>query len=101
MIIQNEEFGRIEVTTVPLPEGLGPDVNGTYTYSGRVLVSVQRQEKGKDWYRVFSVNDDGTDICEVYDGLIPKKQGANGIRWMCFADNKRVLLGDYVLECSP
>ncbi len=101
MIIQNKEFGRIEVTTVPLPEGLGPDVNGTYTYSGRVLVSVQRLEKGKDWYRVFSVNDDGTDICEVYDGLIPKKQGANGIRWMCFADNKRVLLGDYVLECSP
>lgn len=101
MIIDNTEFGRVEVTTVPLPEGLGPDVNGTYTCSGRVLVSVQQQEKGKDWYRVFSMDDDGTNICEVFSGLIPKKQGANGIRWMCFADNRRVLLGDYVLECSP
>lgn len=101
MIINNTEFGRVEVTTVPLPDGLGSDVIGTYTYSGRVLVAVREPEKGKDWYRVFTVEDDGTAICELFDGDIPQKQGANGIRWMCYADNKRVLLGDYVLECSP
>lgn len=101
MIIDNTEFGRVEVTTVPLPENLGSDVSGTYTYSGRVLVSVRVPEKGKDWYRVFTVEDDGTGICEVFDGEIPQKRGANGIRWMCFADNRRVLLGDYVIECEP
>ena len=101
MIIENTEFGRIEVSNVPLPEGLGSDVIGTYTYSGRVLVAVGMPEKGADWYRVFTVEDDGSDICELFEGVIPKKQGANGIRWMCYADNKRVLLGDYVLECEP
>ena len=101
MIIDNTEFGRVEVRTLPLPEGLGSDVIGTYTYSGRVLVAVREPEKGKDWYRVFTVEDDGTGICELFSGEIPQKPGANGIRWMCYADNRRVLLGDYVLECCP
>ncbi len=101
MIIKQTEFGPVEVTTVPLPGGLGSDVSGTYTSSGRILVSVRQPEKGEDWYRVFTIGDDGADICEVFDGCIPKKKGANGVRWMCFADNRRVLLGDYVLECAP
>ena len=101
MIIDNTEIGRVEVRTLPLPEGLGSDVIGTYTYSGRVLVAVREPEKGKDWYRVFTVEDDGTGICELFSGEIPQKPGANGIRWMCYADNRRVLLGDYVLECCP
>ena len=101
MILENTEFGRVEVTNVPLPEGLGSDVSGTYTYSGRVLVSVREPEKAKDWYRVFTAEDDGTGIREVFAGEIPQKRGANGIRWMCFADNKRILLGDYVIECEP
>ena len=97
MIIEKTEFGRVEVKTLPLPEGLGSD----YTFSGRVLVAVRQPEKGKDWYRAFTVEDDGTGICELFSGEIPQKPGANGIRWMCYADNRRVLLGDYVLECSP
>lgn len=99
--IMNTEFGRIEVKNLPLPENLGSDVNGTYTYSGRVLVSVRVPEKEQDWYRVFTVEDDGTCICEVFGGVIPQLKGANGIRWMCFSDNKRVFLGDYVLEVEP
>ena len=31
MIIEKTEFGPVEITTIPLPEGLGPDVSGTYT----------------------------------------------------------------------
>ncbi len=95
------EFGRVEVTTLPLPENLGEDVNGTYTYSGRVLVSVREPEKDKDWYRVFTIEDNGDGLCEVFAGIIPQKKGANGIRWMCFSDNRRILLGDYVIECEP
>ncbi len=101
MIIESKEFGRIEVTDIPLPEGIDSDVNGTYTFSGRVLAAVRRPEKDEDWYRVFTMEDDGTKVCELFDGVIRKKKGANGIRWMCFADNKRILLGDYVLECAP
>ena len=98
MKMEHTEFGRIEVFSVPLPESLGSDVTGTYTCSGRVLVAVHEPDKGKDWYRVFTIEDDGTGICELFSGEIPQKPGANGIRWMCYADNRRVLLGDYVLE---
>lgn len=101
MIIESREFGRIEVTDIPLPEGIDSNVNGTYTYSGRVLAAVRKCEKDKDWYRIFTMEDDGTKVCELYDGIIRQKKGANGIRFMCYADNKRILLGDYVLECNP
>lgn len=102
MLMQSEEFGRIEIGNIPLPEAM-KDVLGTYTYSGRVLVSccTSGEHDGKEWYRVVTVNDDGTDLRKVFDGEIPRLPGANGIRWMCFADNKRILLGDYILECRP
>lgn len=101
MIIENTEFGRVEVTDIPLPEGLDTNINGTYTFSGRVLVAVREPQKEKDWYRVFTMEEDGAGICLLYDGVIRQKKGANGIRWMCYADNRRILLGDYVLECMP
>lgn len=102
MIIENKEFGRIEIRDIPLPWESG-DISGTYTYSGRVLVScgAGKEQGEKDWYHVVTLNDDGTDVREVFYGQIPRLRGANGIRWMCFADNKRILLGDYILECSP
>lgn len=100
-MIESKEFGRIEVTDIPLPEGIDSNVNGTYTPSGRVLAAVRMPEKDEDWYRVFTMEDDGTALCELFDGVIRKKKGANGIRWMCYADNRRILLGDYVLECTP
>lgn len=102
MMIESREFGRIEVRDIPLPWE-SEDISGTYTCSGRVLVScgTAKEHEGKDWYHVVALNDDGTDVREVFDGEIPQLPGANGIRWMCFADNKRILLGDYVLECGP
>ena len=102
MIIQDHSIGSIEVKTVPLPDGFLLN-DGTYTASGRVLVNGRyaSDPDEKDYYRVFTLNDDGTDICEIYAGVIPQKPNANGIRWMCFTDNRRILLGDYVIECEP
>lgn len=99
--INDKEFGRVEVTDIPLPAGVVGDVTGTYTYSGRVLVAVALPDKGKDFYRVFTMEDDGTDIAEVLEGEFPQSPTANGIRWMCAPDNKRVYTGDYVIEASP
>lgn len=106
MIIQDDAFGRIEVRDIPLAEGEfsgAEDFYGTYTWSGRVLVSgnISAEKGEKDWYQVITVNDDGSDRREVFKGQIPQMEGANGIRWMCCPDNKRILLGDYVLECEP
>ena len=103
MEMQSETLGRIKVSTVPMPVEMTGFFSGTYTHSGRVLVSGKTvtDPQDKDWYRVFTMEDDGTDVCTLFTGEIPQKQGANGIRWMCYPDNKRILLGDYVLECEP
>src|SRR6185437_13374794 len=37
---------------------------------------------------------------EIFSGPIRRLPTANGIRHMPFADNRRMLLGDYVLECT-
>lgn len=102
MIIQDEALGRIEVRDIPLPDGM-EDLSGTYTYSGRVLVTYRTASdpEDKDWYNLATLQDDGTDLRKVFSGRIPQQKGANGIRFMCFADGRRILLGDYVLECEP
>lgn len=102
MRIDTTEFGRIEISDVPLP-GDARDATATYTYSGKVFVLYRRDSDpaGEDWYHAGVLEDDGTGFHPVFSGRIPQHPKANGVRHMMFADNRRVLLGDYVLECSP
>lgn len=98
-----KEYGKIGkpiIMTLPLDDDIFV-VSGTYTASGRVLLTYQRPGDGAEYYRLATLNDDGTGFHDIFAGEIPKKPGANGIRFMCFADNKRILLGDYVVECEP
>ena len=74
MLIENTEYGRIEITDIPLPGGIDTNVNGTYTFSGRVLVSVREPEKNENWYRVFTISDEVRELCELFDGVIPMKK---------------------------
>ncbi|WP_415854475.1 hypothetical protein [Sinomonas sp. G460-2] len=102
MKITSDDFGRIDVSDVPLPDNLC-DASATYTYSGKVFVLYRSDQDpyGEDWYHAAVVDDDGTDFTNIFSGQIPQHAKANGIRHMPFADNRRLLLGDYVLECSP
>ncbi len=104
MMIQDANgLGRVEVTTLPLP-AFAREVRATYTYSGKVLVQYRRDDDPavhKDYFHFAVVNDDGSDFRDIFSGAIPQEKKANGIRHMMFADNKRILLGDYVLECEP
>lgn len=98
MLINSEEFGRIEVRDIPLPWE-GNDISGTYTYSGRVLVSycTSKEHEGKDWYHVVTINDDGTDLREVFDGEIPRQDRIRGrpIRY------RRAQWRDEAVRCIP
>lgn len=98
----HDGIGRIEVDTIPLPESVKL-VNGTYTYSGKVLIAYKTEKDMdvEDFYNVATLDDDGTNFRVIFSDVIPAKPKANGIRFMPFQDNKRVLLGDYVLECTP
>jgi hypothetical protein len=95
-------LGRIEVRTLALPEFVR-DLSAAYTYSGKVLIHFRKpgDSDDPDYQNIAVVNDDGGCFREIFSGVIRQHKKANGIRYMCFADNKRVLLGDYVLECSP
>ncbi|WP_345800123.1 hypothetical protein AAIB33_11635 [Microbacterium sp. AZCO] len=100
MDLDSTDFGRIHVSTVPLPDGIQAP-SATYTYAGSVLVLHRTAGPDEDRYALSVVADDGTGFRRIFEGDIPEHARANGIRHMPFADNRRVLLGDYILECSP
>lgn len=97
MLIESAEVGRIRVADVPLPEGVR-EPSATYSASGSVLVL---HRTGEHRYALSALRDDGSHFRTVFEGEIAPHPKANGIRHMPFADNRRVLLGDWVLECSP
>lgn len=101
-IQKTDEFGRIEIATIPVPAFV-KEMSATYTYSGSVLLHYRTDDdpSTKDYYNFAVLNDDGSNFRVIFSGAVPQHEKANGIRAMPFADNKRVLLGDYVLECSP
>lgn len=50
--------------------------------------------------KLATMNDDGTGMRTFFSGRVPDRPKDNGIRYMVFADNKRIFMGDFVLECS-
>src|SRR5512133_1213691 len=102
MIHDPNGLGRVAVSTIPMPD-FAEEVSATYTFSGSVLVSFKKADdpQGKDFWNSAVVNDDGSNLRVIFSGLIPQHPKANGIRFMVFPDNTRVLLGDFVLECDP
>jgi hypothetical protein len=47
------------------------------------------------------MDEDGTNLKQLWGGEWKAYYQSNGIRLMPFDDNKKILTGDYVLECSP
>ncbi|WP_245856056.1 hypothetical protein [Paenibacillus rigui] len=96
-------IGRVAISTIPLPSSVKKLESSTYTYSGKVLMIYKTENdiQTADFWNIAVMNDDGTNLRVIYSGVIPTKPKSPGIRIMPFQDNKRVLLGDYVLECEP
>jgi hypothetical protein len=95
-------LGRVEVTTIPMP-AFAKELSATYTSAGSMLVLFRREDdpKENDYWNLAVADDDGSAFRAIFSGVIRQHEKANGIRLMPFQDNKRVLLGDYVLECDP
>ncbi|MEJ5979631.1 hypothetical protein WG901_23465 [Novosphingobium sp. PS1R-30] len=45
-------------------------------------------------------DDDGGNFRPFFSQAIPERPKDNGLRFMVFADNKRIFTGDHVIECS-
>ena len=94
-------IGRIKIDTIPFRHDLFIR-SGTYTPSGNILVSYATDLKyERNQFELAVQDDDGQNFTPVFSGHIPERPRANGIRFMIFADNTRIFLGDYVLECTP
>ncbi len=46
------------------------------------------------------MDDNGGNLRPFFSGEIPPREKDNGYRFMVFPDDKRIFLGDFVLECS-
>jgi len=85
----HQGIGNVEVFTLKVEEGM--DVQrASYSFSGRVLLVCR---DGAETV-LCSMDDDGTDIVEIYRG-----GPIAGNRLLPFWDNTRILMGDGVLEC--
>lgn len=93
-------IGRYEVFTIPFDPKL-TFRSATYTPSGKVLVSyAQDESQPRRQLMLATQDDDGRNFRPFFAGLLPERAKDNGIRFMIFADNKRIFLGDFVLECA-
>ena len=93
-------IGRHSVTTLPMPRGMFVR-SGTYTPSGKVLVryASDKAVEGRQ-VNLATIDDDGRNFRPFFSGVLPERPKDNGIRFMVFPDNKRIFLGDFVLECA-
>jgi len=73
-----------------------------YTPTGHVIF-VYKKESDEDENKLYigDMNDDGTNLKEIGRGIWEAYYKSKGIRLIPFDDNKRVLTGDYILECTP
>ena len=97
----SEIFGTPRLFTIPLPSFVKELENGTYTSTGSVLLCYREEGDPKSYVRLAMLKDDGSDFRPFFDRDIPTQEGANGIRFMIFNDGKRILLGDWIIECEP
>ncbi len=94
------DVGRVEISTVPFDEKLDLR-SATYTPSGKILVAYARSKA--DDPRLVSLavmDDDGRNMRPFFSQAIPSRPKDNGLRFMVFPDNRRIFLGDFVVECA-
>ena len=103
MTQEMQGIGRIQVETLPLPQGITEIHHPIYTASGKVLFGYRApgQTAEANEYTIAVIDDDGANLRTVYAGKVLLHKSGNGFRMMPFADNKRILFGDEILEAEP
>lgn len=100
IFLPKDEYLPYSIETIQFPDYVKEITNSHYTASGKIVFQYKNVKDNK--YYVAVINDDGTNIRNIYNGEIkPFYDNTNGVRLMPFQDNKRILLGDGILECEP
>jgi hypothetical protein len=98
---RDQLIGRVEIDTIPFASDLRLR-SATYTPSGKVLVSYfDKSAKDERDISLAVMDDDGANLRTFFSERIPDREKDNGIRFMVFPDNRRIFLGDFIIECVP
>lgn len=87
------------ISTIPIPQNIKNIEHPIYTPNNKIVFSYDDATTNESYIAVM--DDDGKNFHNIYQGKIPVLPKANGVRIMPFADNKRLLLGDHVVETEP
>ena len=100
--VPEPDYKFTSIDTVVLPEGIIYKGHAIYSKTGHVLLLYEMENDTNTTY-IGVMDEDGSNLKKLWEGEWKNYYGAlaNGIRLMPFEDNKRILTGDYVLECSP
>jgi hypothetical protein len=94
-------IGRVQVTTIPFDHPGLTLRSATYTPSGKVLVSYAAAgDADPRDVKLALIDDDGKNMRPFFAQRLPERPKDNGLRFMVFADNRRIFTGDYVIECA-
>lgn len=95
-------IGDVEISTLPIEPGITVR-SATNTPSGKVLLSYADDANRSDprYLKLAVMDDDGRHMQPIFSQRVPERAKDNGIRFMVFPYNKRVFLGDFIVECAP
>ena len=94
-------IGDVLVASIPFETELRVR-SATYTPSGKVLVSYAASDNTpRDVINLAVMDDNGENFSPFFSQTVVDRPRSNGIRYMVFADNRRIFLGDYIIECTP
>ena len=96
---QASSFKPTSINTVTIPEGVIYDSHAIYSKSGKILLTYKKKNDQNLYIGVME--EDGSNLKQLWGGEWKAYYKSNGVRLMPFDDNKKILTGDYVLECIP
>ena len=100
--IPEPDYKFTSIETITLPEGITYEGHAIYSKTGHVILLYKMENDTNNSY-IGVMDEDGSNLKKIWGGEWKNYYGtkANGMRLMPFDDNKKILTGDYVLECSP
>lgn len=92
---------NVRVRTLPIDPRLALST-ATYTPTGKVLAAYRPLGTADERdVTLVVMDDDGRNARTIFKQRLADRPKDNGVRYMVFPDNKRVFLGDFILECAP
>ena len=92
-------FKPTSINTVKLPDNIRNIFHAIYSKNGNILLGYKKENDNNTYIGVM--DEDGTNLKKLWGGEWKDYYKSNGIRLMPFDDNKKILTGDYILECLP